>query len=557
MITADVLIKSLEYHGVEYIFGYPGASILPILDALIDSKIKFILTRHEQAATHAADGYARATGKVGVVLVTSGPGVANTVCGIMTAKMDSVPLVILCGQTAIANLGTDAFQETDALGLTIAVCKHSYQLKQPDDIGWILDEALHIATTGRPGPVLLDLPNDLLTATSHAKIKNSLKLPGYNLKYTHTKKQLEVLAKLINHATKPLLLIGQGAKIANAATEVKQLAHKINAPVINTLLGKGVFSEYDDLSLGLVGMFGTEYANKAVAQCDVLIAIGCRFSNRITMQMENFAQQAQVIQIDIDPTEIDKNIQTAAHVIGDAKEVLTELLPMIQSVSHPAWLNEIGSYVSKCALHFDKRGALKVPLIITELNHLTQGRITMVSDVGQHQMWAAQFYRALKGSSWLTSGGAGTMGYALPAAIGAQLGRPDEKVAAIIGDGGFQMTMAELATAATYKLPIKIFVMENCYLGLVRQAQEFREKNRLFAVLLKNNPVFHKLAKTYRIKSFYLDRHSDLRKIIKKALAYNKGPCLIHAKVACENDVASTLFKHRILSKIKLPRRRK
>lgn len=533
---AEALVKCLENFGVEYIFGLSGGAAIPIFDALVNSSIKLILVRHEQGATHMADGYARATGKPGVVLVTSGPGATNTVTGIMTAHMDSVPMIVLTGQTISPMLGKDAFQESDIFGITMPVVKHSYLVKDPDSIPRIMKEAFHITSTGRPGPVLIDLPKDITSAPCKAPLNPAIDLPGYVIPKGGIKKDIQALAKHFKSAKKPLLLVGHGAVIAQAEDEVRALAKKLKAPVVTTLLGKGAISERDPLCLGMLGMHGTAYANKALVNCDVICSIGSRFDDRINGDTQQFCIGAKILHIDIDPAEIGKIIQPDASVVGDAKLILQELIKYVEPCDTTDWLREINFYKQEFPLKYDISNGLTAQHLLDELNTLIKGKAIVTTDVGQHQMWAAQFIQCESGHQWISSGGAGTMGYGFPAAIGAQLGCPDTTVVAIVGDGGFQMTLCELATAFIHKSPVKVLIIDNKYLGMVRQWQELFFDNRYSGVDLEGNPDFIKLAEAYGIKGVHIDDPKDVTARLKEALAY-KGPVVIHAEVIKEDNV--------------------
>ena len=541
MDGAQALIKTLSELGIEYVFGYSGGAALPIFDALetVDSKIKFVLTRHEQGATHMADGYARATGKPAVVLVTSGPGAGNTITGIMTAQMDSVPMIIITGQQVTWMLGLDAFQEADIFGITIPVVKHNYLVRETNALPRIAREAYHIATTGRPGPVLIDVPKDISQSAFTGDLDAPIDLPGYHPDEAREIDggAVEQASLLINAAKKPVILAGHGAMISKAEPELMELATKMNAPVTSTLLGKGVFPENHPLSLGMLGMHGTAYANKAMVECDLIVNIGSRFDDRIIGQADKFGAQAKIIHIDIDPSEMNKMIEPDVQLVGDAKAALTLLNPKVESRTNESWIATMEGYKKKYPLAYKKQGGLRMQQVIDEIFELTNGDAIVTTDVGQHQMWSAQFYRNKESLKWISSGGAGTMGFGFPAAIGAQFACPDQTVIAICGDGGFQMTLCELATAVIHKLPIKILVLNNHYLGMVRQWQELFFDNRESGVDLIGNPDFAKLAESYGAMGLNIKRPADVGKKLEEALAYNEGPVLINAECIKADNV--------------------
>ncbi len=534
---AEALIHCIHQHGVEYIFGHPGGAAIPIFDALVDSPIKFILTRHEQGATHMADGLARATGKAGVVLVTSGPGATNTITGIMTAAMDSVPMIVITGQTIKPMLGLDAFQEADVVGISYPAVKHSYLVRDVNDIPRVIKEAFYIAETGRPGPVLIDIPKDVSGAMFEPNYNVEIDLPGYSIPSTGDGVQIARCADLLAKAKRPLFLVGHGAVIADACRVLKQLAEKTQIPVTNTLLGKGAFPETHDLSLGMLGMHGTAYANKAVVDCDLIMSIGSRWDDRICGKYSAFCPNAVKIHIDIDPAEIGKMIKPDCSIVGDARLVLEELIPLCRKSDTEDWLKQLGKWKKQFPLKYGKQGGLKAQFVLDEIYRLSKGKAVVTTDVGQHQMWAAQFYKTDSRFHWISSGGAGTMGFGMPAAIGAQFARPDAMVIAVVGDGGFQMTLSELATAVVNKLPIKILIINNKYLGMVRQWQALFFENRYSGVDLIGNPNFVKLAEAYGMKGFRIKRNADVGKTLAAALAYNDGPCIIEAEVEKEDNV--------------------
>ena len=536
---ADIIIEAFRREEVEYVFGLPGGAVMPIFDSILDSKIELILTRHEQGATHMADGYARATGKTGVVMVTSGPGATNTVTGLLTAHMDSAPIVVVSGQQITPMLGKDAFQEADIFGITIPVVKHSYLVKDVNDIPRVMKEAFYIASSGRPGPVLVDVPKDIASAECSTTFPEDLEehLPGYNFPQMCDMESIYACADLIHASKRPLLYVGQGARISGAAEVVRELAEKLQAPVTTTLLGKGAFPETNDLSVGMLGMHGTAYANKTVVDCDLIMAIGARWDDRITGKLSEFCTDAKKIHLDIDPAEHGKIIQPDVSLVGDAKLILEELIQHVNELDTGAWLKRIAGWKKKFPLKYPKRGGLRAQHVLDALSDLTGGEAIVTTDVGQHQMWCAQFYKTGLDYQWITSGGAGTMGFGMPAAIGAQFGRPDHQVWAVVGDGGFQMTMPELATAATFKLPIKVLIINNAYLGMVRQWQEMFFDNRYSGVDLEGNPDFVKLAESFGCKGLRIRRSGDVRRILQQAIDYNDGPCIVDACVEKEGNV--------------------
>ncbi|MBN2169214.1 MAG: biosynthetic-type acetolactate synthase large subunit, partial [Actinobacteria bacterium] len=502
---AEALMECLEREGVEVVFGIPGGVMLPIYDAIMDSKIKHILTRHEQGAAHAADGYARATGKVGVCMATSGPGACNLVTGIATANMDSVPMVAITGQVSTHVIGTDAFQEADTTGVTQPVVKHSYLVKDPMEIPHVVREAFLIASTGRPGAVLIDIPVDVSRGEFDFKYPEEIKLPGYKPTTKGHAKQTKQAADLILKSERPVIYAGGGVVISDASKELRELAGLLGIPVTTTLLGKGVFPETEKLSLGMLGMHGTSYANYVMMKTDLIIATGARFDDRITGHLESFAPHARIIHIDIDPAEIGKNVKADVPIVGDAKTILRDLLKILkpkvekkETANIKAWTKQINDWKKEFPLVVPE-GSLKPQFVLEEIYRLTKGKAIIVTDVGQHQMWAAQFYKSTRPRYFLSSGGLGTMGYSLPAAIGAKIGKPGDKVIAIAGDGSIQMNSQELATAVINNVPVIIALMDNGYLGMVRQWQELFYNRRYSETNLKRgvSPDFVKLAEAY------------------------------------------------------------
>ncbi|MAE97000.1 MAG: acetolactate synthase, large subunit, biosynthetic type [Deltaproteobacteria bacterium] len=533
---AEVLIQCLEREGVEYIFGLSGGAAIPIFDALVDSTIKLILVRHEQGATHMADGYARATGKPGVVLVTSGPGATNTVTGMLTAQMDSAPVVVIAGQTLSSNLGKDAFQEADVTGITYPVVKHSTLVRDPEAIPRIVREAFHLATTGRPGPVLIDVPKDVSEAPCTASLEAEVDLPGYTVPGHAESASLDAAAALIRRSRRPVLYVGHGAVIANAGKAVMTLAEKLRAPLVNTLLGKGATDETHPLHLGMLGMHGTAYANKAVDACDLILSIGARWDDRITGKVDEFCVDAMKIHIDVDASEFNKVLRPDVCLLGDARLTVEDLIPRVEALDTDEWLSVCTAWRQRFPLKYPKKGGLRAQHVLDRLDSLTEGNAIITSDVGQHQMWAAQFCRTRSNRHWITSGGAGTMGFGFPSAIGAQFAHPDKEVWAVVGDGGFQMTLCELATAAVHEVGVKVLIINNNYLGMVRQWQQLFWENRLSGVDLEGNPDFVKLAEAYGVKGIRIRRPGDVDRKLQEARDHD-GPVVVVAEVAKEDNV--------------------
>ena len=541
---ARILLECLSRLGIKEIFGYPGGAVIPIYDELYSFKdIKHYFARHEQGAVHEADGYARSTGKVGVCLATSGPGATNLVTGIMTAHMDSIPLLAITGQVTSTLLGKDAFQESDILGITVPITKMNYLIQDIRDLPRILREAYYIASTGRPGPVLVDIPRDIQLQEIPYDEFNKLyekpfHLEGYNPVYEGHKGQIKTAIKMIKDSKKPLIIAGAGILKGHAYDELKEFVDKTNIPVAMTLLGLGSFPANHELALGMIGMHGTTYANYAANEADLVIAAGMRFDDRVTGNPQKFLPNAKIIHIDIDPAEIGKNKLIDVPIVGDLKNVLAELNQKVPKLSHTKWLDEVAKLKKKYSLTFRKteEDVLIPQEILFEINKLTKGEVIVATDVGQHQMWAAQFIKFNNPYSILTSGGAGTMGFGLPAAIGAQVANPDKKVLAIVGDGGFQMTFQELMMLKEYNLPVKIFIINNSYLGMVRQWQELFNNRRYSSVDLSYNPDFIKIGEAYGIKSIQLKTKKDLKKHLKKILESDEA-VLVECIVEKEENV--------------------
>ena len=541
---ARILLECLSRLGINEIFGYPGGAVIPIYDELYSFKgIKHYFARHEQGAVHEADGYARSTGKVGACLATSGPGATNLVTGIMTAHMDSIPLLVITGQVSSSLLGKDAFQESDIVGITVPITKNNYLVQDVKDLPRILKEAYYIASTGRPGPVLVDIPRDIqlqeIPYDEFNKIyENHFSLEGYNPVYEGHKGQIKTAIKMIKDSKKPLIIAGAGILKAHAYEELKEFVEKTNIPVAMTLLGLGSFPGNHELALGMIGMHGTTYANYAANEADLIIAAGMRFDDRVTGNPQKFVPNAKIIHIDIDPAEIGKNKLIDVPIVGDLKNVLTDLNEKAPKASHDEWLKQIKKWKKEYSLTYRKtEDDILIPQeILSEIDKITKGNVIVATDVGQHQMWAAQFLTFNNPYSILTSGGAGTMGFGLPAAIGAQVANPNKKVLAVVGDGGFQMTFQELMLIKEYNLPVKIFIINNSYLGMVRQWQELFHEKRYSSVDLSYNPDFIKIGEAYGIKSIQLKNKKDLKKNLKKILESDEA-VLVECIVEKEENV--------------------
>ena len=528
MKGAQILIESLQREGVDVVFGIPGGANLPTFDALYGSPIQVVLTSHEQGASHMADGYARATGRVGVCLATSGPGATNLVTGLATAFMDSIPMVAITGQVRTYMIGNDAFQEADTMGITRPVTKHSYLVKETKHIARVVKEAFFIAATGRPGPVLIDLPVDATTNEVEFVYPEEVEIRGYRPRPIEAgvPSQIEAAAEAIAKSKRPLLYAGGGVINSGATAELTALAHKAKIPVTTTLLGLGGFPEQDPLSLGMLGMHGFEYANYAVAECDLLIAIGARFDDRVTGKVEGFAPNSKKIHIDVDPSSINKTVAVEYPVVGDVKKVLKVLIEGLEPPDTTAWRKKIQDMRRKYPLVYREGKKLLPQRIIQEISNVTKGNAVIATGVGQHQMWSAQFYQFNQPRSLITSGGLGTMGFGLPAAIGAQFGRRQEVVWDIDGDGSFMMTTQELATASKHKLPIKIAIMNNQHHGMVRQWQDLFYEGR-HAQSTVNHVDFVKLAEAYGCLGMRVSKKDEVRPALERAMAVTDRPTVI------------------------------
>ena len=515
---AQILIESLKKEGAEVLFGYPGGNVLPLFDELYEKGIRFILTRHEQGAAHAADGYARATGKVGVCIATSGPGATNLTTGIANAYMDSIPMVAITGQVKTFVIGNDAFQEADVTGITRPITKHNYLVKDIKDLATIVKEAFHIASTGRPGPVVIDLPVDVQQDKTEFIYPAHVNIRGYKPTYFGHPGQMKKAAKLIQKAKRPILYVGGGAIISGAHEELLTIAEKLSIPVTTTLMGKGAFPERHRLALGMLGMHGTAHANYAVMESDLIIAVGARFDDRVTGRLDAFAPHAKVIHIDIDPTSISKNVKVDIPIVGDAKNVLGELIQFIDKAQDLSdWLKQIHEWKTKHPMRYRDDGKLKPQYVIERINEATNGEAIIVTEVGQHQMWAAQWCQCTQPRTFLSSGGLGTMGFGFPASIGAKIGRPDKIVFDISGDGSFQMNIQELATAVTHKVHVKIAILNNGFLGMVRQWQELFYKKRYSYTYLEN-PDFVKIAEAYGAVGIRVTKKEEVLPALRKAI---------------------------------------
>ena len=535
---AELFHQTLIEQGVEIMFGYPGGAILPTFDVFHETPIRFVLTRHEQGAGHMADGYARATGKVGVAVVTSGPGATNLVTALATAHMDSIPIVAFTGQVATAAIGNDAFQEADVTGVTRPVTKHNVLVKRVEDLPRIVKEAFHIASTGRPGPVLVDLPKDIQVTKIPVPAQNGIDLPGYKPRAKGNMRQVRMAAEAINASQRPVLYVGGGVILSGATDVLREVARKGTIPVTTTLMGMGAFDEVadDTLALHMLGMHGSAYANYSVQNCDLLIAVGSRFDDRVTGRLETFAPHAKIIHIDIDPSSISKNVDVDIPVVGDAQAILAEILPLIEPRDRRPWLQQIAEWKRKYPFAFDRNSSrIKPQFVVEQLCEATDSEAIVATGVGQHQMWAAQFYRWRFPRQMITSGGLGTMGFGFPAAIGAALGRPDRPVIDIDGDGSFAMTLMELSTAVQENVPVKTVILNNHFQGMVRQWQELFYDRRYTATKMQN-PDFAEVARAFGATGLRVKAKDELRDAIEQMLKVN-GPVVLDVDVDPDENV--------------------
>jgi acetolactate synthase-1/2/3 large subunit len=538
VVGSNILLECLKKEGVDTIFGYPGGVVLPLFDALYsEKKINLVLVRHEQGAAHMADGYARSTGKVGVCLATSGPGATNLVTGIATAYMDSIPMVAITGQVSTNLIGNDAFQEADITGITRPIVKHNYIVKDVKDLAQTIKNAFHIASTGKPGPVVVDIPKDVFTTEADFVYPEKTNLRGYKPTYEGNKLQIKKAVDMIDSAERPLLYVGGGVILSGATEELFKLVEKTEIPVTTTLMAMDGFPSNNKLNCGMLGMHGTKTANYAVQESDLLIAVGARFDDRVTGRVADFAPHAKIIHIDIDPTSISKIVRADLPVVGDAKNILKEITAEVKKKEHKEWNARIAGWKKEYPLNYkDSNTEIKPQYVVEKIAELTKGAAIIATEVGQNQMWAAQFSKFNKPRTFITSGGLGTMGYGLPAAIGAQAGNPDKLVLDIAGDGSIQMNIQELATAVQYKYPVKIIILNNGWLGMVRQWQELFYGKRYSSTLIEHSVDFVKLAEAYGAKGMRIEKKADVEKALKEAFAY-KGVVMMDFRVSREENV--------------------
>ncbi|MBN2413226.1 biosynthetic-type acetolactate synthase large subunit [candidate division KSB1 bacterium] len=555
MTGAEMIIHALKKEGVRALFGYPGGAVIDIFDALYNSDIPFYLTRHEQGAAHAADGFARASGEVGVCIATSGPGATNLVTGLATAHMDSIPIVAITGQVHTHLIGNDAFQEVDIVGISRPITKHNYLVSNIDDLPHILKSAFYLAQSGRPGPVLVDIPKDIQQAKTSKPYPDSIEIKSYKPTIKGHMPQIQNVSKAIAASNRPVIYAGGGVISSSASDELRQFAKIINAPVTTTLMGLGVYPETDKNSLKMLGMHGTEYANYAIQEADLLIAVGARFDDRVTGKVDKFASKAKIIHMDIDPTTIRKNVQVNIPVVGDIKHVLHELNKIVEPKENKEWLEQIYKWKKDHPLKYKNDGRIQPQYVIEQIAELTNRKAIITTEVGQNQMWTAQFYNFTHPRTFLSSGGLGTMGYGFPAAIGAQVAQPDKIVVDIAGDGSIQMNIQELATAVLYQIPVKIVILNNHSLGMVRQWQAIFYDRRFSSTCLRRNincppdcdqtgencpkvyvPNFTKLAEAYGATGFFTNKVEEVKPTLEKMLN-TPGPVIVEFEIEAEENV--------------------
>jgi len=544
MSGAQIFVDCLKREKVDTLFGFPGGAVLNLYDALLQSDIRHYMVRHEQGGVHAADGYARATGKVGVCLVTSGPGATNTVTGLATAYMDSIPVVVFSGQVPTLLIGNDAFQEADMTGISRPITKHNYLVKSHKDLARIIHEAFHIARTGRPGPVLVDIPKDITAEVGPYEPVRKVELQGYHPSTTGHPGQIERAVNLLLKARRPVLYTGGGIILSNASRELRRLAERLRSPVTMTLMGLGGFPGDHPLCLGMLGMHGTYRANMAISHADVVLAVGARFDDRVTGRIDDFAREATIIHVDVDPTSISKNVAVDIPIVGDARTVLGQMLELLKRPKYartkPAdrteWLGRIEDWKREARLAYPAEGTLKPQFVVEKIYEVTRGKALITTEVGQNQMWAVQYYSFKRPRTLFTSGGLGTMGYGLPAALGVQVAHPGKLVIDIAGDGSIQMNIQELATASQYNLPVKVAILNNGYLGMVRQWQELFYEKRYASVDMSFQPDFVKLAEAYGAAGFRTDKPEEVVPILKEAFATPK-PVLMDFRISREENV--------------------
>ncbi len=553
---AEIIVESLKKEGVEVMFGYPGGVVIPIFHHLFNAPFKFILSRHEQGAVHAADGYARASGKVGVVIATSGPGATNLVTGIATANMDSVPLVIFTGQVSREMIGNDAFQEADITGITRPITKHNYLVQDIKDLARIIKEAFYIASTGRPGPVVVDVPVDISKGEGKYSYPEKADIRSYKPVTKGHPRQIEKACRLIESSKRPVIYAGGGVIISNASAELRSFVKKTEIPITTTLMGLGAFPETDPLSLKMLGMHGTYYANHAVNECDLLIAVGARFDDRVTGKVSEFAPKARVIHIDIDPSSVQKSVRVDVPIVGDCRNVLADINKQVKAPSIKEWVSALKKMKKEHPLGYrDSEITIKPQYVVEKIEELTKGEALVCTEVGQNQMWVAQFYNFTEPRSFFSSGGLGTMGYGFPAAIGVQLARPDMRVFDIAGDGSIQMNIQELIVAVQHRLPIIIAILNNGFLGMVRQWQQLFYDKRYSHTCINIQPDFVKLAEAFGAVGIGVDKKEDVVPAIKKALEITDRPIIIDFRVDREENVyplipAGTSVKEMITSEL-------